>query len=139
MRYLAALTQLSRRSFPSNARSGLGRAFATTLVGEDSRPAGYGEYRHQDRMEEEEEEEKTTSQMMMEAASVVQAAPNGETNPSPHPKEEEEKQDYHVMNQTVKWMDPEEMEYLFHLAAKQKQELQEQLTDIQRALVAAKT
>lgn len=43
------------------------------------------------------------------------------------------------MKQTVKWMDPEEMEFLFDLAARQKRELRDQLTEIQCSLAAAKT
>ena len=53
-----------------------------------------------------------------------------------HSKKREQLQE---IKQTIKWMDPEEMEILFDLAARQKQELRDQLTEIQRSLVAAKS
>lgn len=100
------------------ARPVLARALSTKESGvESGMPAGYGEFLDQ-------MEEKTSK---MEAS--VQAL--GETNAK--------REQLHAMSQSVKWMDPEEMEFLFHLAAKKKQELQEHLTDLQRSLAAAKS
>ncbi|CAB9518433.1 expressed unknown protein [Seminavis robusta] len=43
------------------------------------------------------------------------------------------------MMNTVKWTDPEEMEYLFDMSRRHKQEMEEQLVDIKKSIQAMKT